>query len=449
MSSPHDAGAPPEVAPPRSGPAAWSPPAPPPGRSDDLQWQLEAALSALRSPSGPGAVRWIGAHLAEAEALVRATVDADPTGGARLGLSFCEVLDILGGEAAHLRVTLLLERYRGRLPPPLADEVTLILVRDALRRRAGADWAFEAEGVLERAEQRRDPRLMAMALRCQSSAAWQEGRAERALDFARRAQAVADPDLAARLIGNTLWGLGRHAEAEAAYVGGLSTPEARGDPLRAAALAANLGSLLAEQGRHAEAVRGFSFAMRIYEAAGGQRHEQLLRCNLGMALIDAGQLDQAEQHLQRAWTLRSSLAGPHSEAAPVEGMVALTLLRGRPAEALALLAAGTGVDDADPWYDGQLMVWRAFALAGLGQLDRAREEAAAGARRAVAVRDAEAGPLMAEVALQYIERCAGRPAELALPGPRAAAPRWQALRVALRLLDEAPSLGGSPAAPRR
>ena len=65
------------------------------------------------------------------------------------------------------------------------------------------------------------------------------------------------------------------------------------------------------------------------------------------------------------------------------------MLRGRPAEALNLLAAGSGVDDADPWYDGQLMVWRAFALAGLGQLDRAREEALAGARRAAAVRDAQ------------------------------------------------------------
>lgn len=435
-SSPPEAGAPA----PRSAPPIWTPPPPPPGAASGLRWQLEAALAAARSPEAAGAVRWIGAHLAEAEGLVRAAVEADPAGGARLALSFGEVLDVLGGEEAHLRVTLLLERFRGRLPGPLADEVTLILVRDALRRRVGSDWAFEAEGVLERAEQRRDPRLTAMALRCLASAAWQEGRAERSLSLARRAGAVADPDLAARLVGNTLWGLGQHAEAEAAYVAGLATPAARQDPLRAAALAANLGSLLAEQGRHAEAVRGFAFALRVYEAAGGQRPEQMLRCNLGMALIDAGQLDEAEQHLQRAWTLRATLAGPNSEAGPVEGMIALTLLRGRPAEALNLLAAGSGVDDADPWYDGQLMVWRAFALAGLGQLDRAREEALAGARRATAVRDAEAGPLMAEVALAYIDLRAGRPASLALEAARAAAPRWQALRVALRLVD--PPAGG-------
>ena len=427
----------PTPAPAAEGVTGWSPPPDAGGGPAPLRAQLEAALSAFRTAEGPGAVRWIGAHVVECEAVVRAAVEADPAGGARLGLSFNEVLDVLGGEDAHLRVTLLLERYRGRLPGPLADEVMLTLVRDALRRRVGADWAHEAEAVLERAERRRDARLMAMALRCLCSTAWQDGKAERALGFARRAATVADPDLAARLIGNTLWGLGRHAEAEAAYVAGLATPEARRDPLRAAALAANLGSLLSEQGRHDEAVRGFSFALRVYAKAGGLRHEQMLRCNLGMALIDAGQLDEAEQHLQRAWTLRHALAGPNHEAGPVEGMVALTLLRGRPAEALGLLSVGSGADDADPWYDGQLLVWRAFALAGQGQFAEARAAAAEGAQRAVAVSDAEAGPLMAEVAEQYVIVRGGGTAAPALSAARAAAPRWQALRVALRLFDEA------------
>ncbi|MBL8614600.1 MAG: tetratricopeptide repeat protein [Deltaproteobacteria bacterium] len=411
------------------------PPPPLPLRDHEVWAELQRALSALDTAGGPAAVRWIGAQLAAVERNFGQQLDADPVGVARVGLSLAEALSVLGAEDALRRVVLGLDRYRSRLPPPLADEVLLLVARDGVRRREGYEWAHEAAAVLERAERRRDARLVGLAVRLLAQAAWQEGKGEVAVAHARRACELPEGAAAAQLLGNYLWGLGRQAEAEAAYVHALQQPSTRANPMRAATLAANLASLLSEQGRHDEAIKGFRFALRVQSEAGAKRHELILRANFGMALIDANELDEAADQLQQAWELAQHTLSGRPSAAPREGVVCLRLLRGEPEAALAVLQQGPLLDDADPWYDGQLVIWEAFARAALGRLSEAEALARAGAQRARAVNDLEAGPLLSDLALLHIAQLRGQPLDQArLDRARAAAGRWQCLRIGLRLL---------------
>ena len=414
------------------------PPPPLPLRDSEVWAELQRALAGLDAAGGPAAMRWIGEHLSAAERTFAQQLDADPVGVARVGLSLAEALSVLGAEDALRRVVLGLDRYRSRLPPPLADEVLLLVARDGVRRREGYEWAHEAAAVLERAERRRDPRLVGLALRVLAQAAWQDGKGEAAVSHARRAAELPEGAAAAQLLGNYLGGLGRQAEAEAVYVHTLQLPATRANPMRAATLAANLASLLSEQGRHDEAIKGFRFALRVQAEAGAKRHELILRANFGMALIDAGELDEAAEQLQLAWALAHHTLSGRPSAAPREGLVCLHLLRGEAEAALAILQQGQLLDDADPWYDGQLAIWEAFARAALGRLADAEALARAGAQRARAVNDLEAGPLLADLALLYIAQLRGQPVDHSrLDRARAAAGRWQCLRVGLRLLGPA------------
>ena len=402
----------------------------------DQVWDtLQHALSRTTTAEAPAAVRWISEHLPLVERAFLQRLDADPVSGARVGLGLAHALDWLGADDALRRTVLGIERVRGRLPPALADEVLVMVARDGVRRREGIDWLHELGSVRDRAAQRRDDRLLGQALRVLAQSAWQEGKATVAIDTARQACALPEGEAAFLLLGNYLWGIGEHAAAEAAYVDALQRPETRANPMRAAALAANLASLMAEQARHAEAIKGFRFALRIQTAAGALRHELILRSNLGMALVDAGELAEAEEQLEQASALGRRALGGASSAAPREGLVCLRLLQNDPAGALSILNDGQLVDDADPWYDGQLRIWGAFARAALGRRADAIAAAQAGAQRARAVNDRQAGPLLAELALIYIDRLDGLPLDLGRLAPaEAAAARWQCLRIGLRLV---------------
>ncbi len=137
--------------------------------------------------------------------------------------------------------------------------------------------------------------------------------------------------------GTVLWAVGQYVAADAHYRRALRIYRESGNEQAAAETLANQALLAYSTGDYASAVATAEQAIAISETFGDVDNLANAWSYLAKAQTEIGALDAAEASLQRALGLRGDILHPESATELQAELAYLTLLRGRPHDALAQL----------------------------------------------------------------------------------------------------------------
>lgn len=234
---------------------------------------------------------------------------------------------------------------------------TADILADAVRaERAGAlDKALECYQAV--ADSASDPALRAEALTREADVHRARCDWPRALEAARKAQAVAesaDPPLLERLAeavnaeANVLLCTGDYVAAAAKY----ELIAARSGDFRVRGIAMqNLGSVYAQCGQPKAAERAFSESLELFERAGYRRGQAIALNNLGRLCLDSGDCEAGRELLGRALVLARDEEDHELAALASLNLSAVLCATGQldRAQDLAMAALGYFSDCANRW----------------------------------------------------------------------------------------------------